>query len=94
MRKQCIAMHMSVDANVLRARKVEFGARAAHGRRGDQHARPVDLPTHTGIATYTVGHEKSCPFAGCPYQRKRGNFHLSSSRGHTALANDRRAVRP
>ncbi|CAF4827517.1 unnamed protein product [Pieris macdunnoughi] len=41
-----------------------------------------------------VGHEKSRSFAGCPYQRLRGNFHLTGSRDHTALVDDRRAFGP
>ncbi|CAH0724967.1 unnamed protein product, partial [Brenthis ino] len=66
------------------------GARAACTRRGHHPARPLD----TTLYHYTVGHEKSRLFAGCPYQRVRGDFHLSSSRGHTALVDDRGALRP
>lgn len=89
-----VLTRLRADADVARAPKLERGARAASGRGGHHPARPLDLHTPLGIALYTVGHEKSCPFAGCPYQRSSGNFHLSSSRGHTALADDRRAVRP
>lgn len=38
---------------------------------------------------FQVGHEKSRLFAGCPYQRVRGDVHLFSSRGHTAHEDDR-----
>ncbi|RVE54293.1 hypothetical protein evm_001120 [Chilo suppressalis] len=80
------------EADVARAPRPERGARAACGRRGHHPARPLETTLHNAL--HTVGHEKSCQFAGCPDQRTRGNFHLLGSRSHTARVDDRGAERP
>ncbi|KPI99682.1 hypothetical protein RR46_02596 [Papilio xuthus] len=77
----------SCTADVAGVPSVERRARAARNYSGPHQARSLNTPQH-------VGHEKSCQFAGCPSQRTCDKLHLSSSRGHTVLVDDRRAPRP